>query len=92
MKKTFILIITILSFGVTFLKVNNEQIIASESENQALFKAAWVSSVVGEGNYTSENNFKNSMNSILDTLEYYGYNALISSMLGLTIMHFIHQH
>ena len=77
MIKTFILIITILSFGVTFLKVNNEQIIASESENQALFKAAWVSSVVGEGNYTSENNFKNSMNSILDTLEYYGYNALI---------------
>lgn len=47
------------------------------TEQETDFRAAWVSYYTGDINYKNESDYKNQIDTILDSLEYYNMNAMI---------------
>ncbi len=72
----FVFILGVFSYKKTFFIESVEAQAASVKDEREL-KAVWVSSVVSDVMLNGESTFKNSMNNVLDIMEYYGMNALI---------------
>lgn len=80
MKKIYtILIIFTLTFVSFFCKFSVKA--TNDSSNltnpSTEFRAAWVSYYTGDISYKNEKDYKNQIDQILDTMEYYNMNAMI---------------
>lgn len=71
---TFVLLMTIV-VGVN--KQNTPLALNTYSPKDSELRAAWVSYYTGDIKYSNENQYKESIDNILDTLEYFNLNAII---------------
>src|SRR5690554_3555496 len=76
--KGLMLCLLVLLVGFSFNSLDKNTIkVKAQTENKRMLKAVWVSPFVSDVSISSEASFKVSFNGVFDTLENYGYNALI---------------
>ncbi len=76
--KKIILTLTILLFLILCINVSTPKVdAATYNEPETEFRAAWVSSYIGEIEFQSIDKYKESVDNILDILEYYNMNAIV---------------